>query len=54
MISPTDLLVVIVAVGIVLAFVFITRRFLQRAQENEGAEDDPPLTTSHRGKASRP
>jgi len=54
MISPTDLLVVILAVGIVLAFVFIMRRLLQHAQQNEGAEDDPPLPTSKRGKASQP
>jgi hypothetical protein len=54
MISPSDLLVVIFAVGIVLAFVFATRRFLQHAQQHETAEDDPPVPASNREKSLDP
>jgi uncharacterized membrane protein YqiK len=54
MISPSDLLVVIVAVGIVLAFVFAVRRFIQHAQQHEAAEDDHPLPASNREKSSDP
>lgn len=39
MISFGDLMVVVVAVGIVLSFVVAARRFIQRARETESAED---------------
>jgi hypothetical protein len=39
MISLGDLVVVIVAVSIVLCFVAVTRRFIQRAEKAEAAED---------------
>jgi len=39
MISLGDLAVVVVAVGIVLSFVIVARRYIQRAQEAEAAED---------------
>jgi hypothetical protein len=39
MISFGDLVVVIVAVGIVLSFVLTAHRFIQNAQKSEAAED---------------
>ncbi|MFM1941539.1 MAG: hypothetical protein RI897_521 [Verrucomicrobiota bacterium] len=39
MISFGDLLVVVFAVSIVVTFVVVTRRFIQRAEQTEAAED---------------
>jgi uncharacterized membrane protein YqiK len=50
MISLADFMVVILAVGIVLAFVFTMRRFLRLAQQNEAAEDDPPAAAARHGR----
>lgn len=43
MISLGDLAVVLLAVGIVMSFVFLARRYIQRAQASETSED-PALT----------
>ncbi len=39
MISFSDLLVVVFAVSIVLTFVVVSRRFIERAEQTETAED---------------
>jgi hypothetical protein len=39
MINFGDLMVVVFAVAIVVTFVVVTRRFIQRAEQTEAAED---------------
>jgi hypothetical protein len=39
MISFSDLLVVVFAVSIVVSFVVVSRRFIERAEQTEAAED---------------